>query len=271
MTRSSPRHGRRAIGGFSLVELMIALVAGLIVVGAVLAFTVSSVQSNSDFVRSARLMQELRNVSDYVTAELKRAGYDEAAMDYVANPSSTAVSAFAPILVDTSNAARNCVIYAYDRQPGNPGAVDADNGEIRAFRRSTATLGGQTVGVIEVGESSSTATPTCGGTGPDYSNYPATCNTATGWCPLSDPRILDVSTFTVSTAKTDTSGGYSRGKQTIPGSSGFNAMQLRELEITMTGNLRNDTTAARSVKANIKVRADCLRANIATCDVAPTP
>jgi hypothetical protein len=39
----------------------------------------------------------------------------------------------------------------------------------------------------------------------------------------------------------------------------------------MTGNLRNDVAINRSVKANIKVRADCLRANVAACNAAPTP
>jgi Tfp pilus assembly protein PilW len=271
MIRSQPRVAIRGAAGFSLIELMIALVAGLVVIGAVLAFTVSSVKANSDFVKSARLMQELRNTSDYVTSELKRAGYDEAAMDYVSNPSVSAVSKFSPMLVDTSDPAKNCIIYAYDRQPGTPGGVDLDNGEVRAIRRSTTTMDGQTIGVIEVAESTSTITPVCNGNAPDYANYPTTCNTASGWCPLSDPRVIDVSAFTVSTAKTDTSGGYSRGVQTIPGSSGFNAMQLRELEVTMTGNLRNDVAINRSVKANIKVRADCLRANVAACNAAPTP
>lgn len=266
MTPRLPRSARAA-AGFSLVELMIALVAGMIVVGAVLAFTVSSVKANSDYVKSARLMQELRNTSDYVTYELKRAGYDEAAMDYVANPSSLAVSKFSPMLIDTTDADRNCIIYAYDRQPGTPGGVDLDNGEIRAIRRSTTTLDGQTVGVIEVAESTGTVTPACGGDGPDYSNYPATCDTTSGWCPLSDPRVLDVAVFTVGTVAT----ADSRGIQHIDLGSGYNDMVLRELEMTMTGNLRNDAAVSRTVKANIKVRADCLRANVASCDAAPAP
>src|SRR5688572_15130429 len=174
--KTVPMINKRASTGFSLVELMVSLVAGMIVVGAVLTFTVSSVRANSEYVKSTRLTQELRNISDLITGELKRAGYDEDAMRYVANPSSTAASKFAPILVDTT-AGQNCVIYAYDRKPGNPGVIDLDNAEIRAIRRSTT--GG--VGVIEVAESATGVTPTCGGAGPDYSQYPATCNAASGW------------------------------------------------------------------------------------------
>jgi Tfp pilus assembly protein PilW len=260
---NQPKACRKQLAGFSLIELMVALVAGLIVVGAVLAFTVSSVKSNSDFVKSTRLMQELRNSSDFIASELKRAGYDEAAMKYLANPVSTEVSLFAPILVDTT-AGQNCVIYAYDRQPGRPGKVDADNGEIRGIRR--ATTGG--IGVIEVAESTATVTPACNGAQPDYSQYPTTCNTASGWCPLSDPRSIDIQTFTVSTAA---SGTNSNGVRSIAGGSTFNALQLREFQVTLAGNLRNDPAATRDIRANIKVRADCLRQNLAACILAPVP
>jgi prepilin-type N-terminal cleavage/methylation domain-containing protein len=66
----------RRSAGFSLVELMVAMVAGLIVTGAVVAFTMSTMKGNTEYVRSARLTQELRNSLDQVTRELRRAGYD---------------------------------------------------------------------------------------------------------------------------------------------------------------------------------------------------
>jgi Tfp pilus assembly protein PilW len=262
MTRATSK----AMSGFSLVEMMVALVAGMVVVGAVLAFTVSSVRANSDYVQSTRLMQELRNVTDYMTVELKRAGYDESAMVYVANPTSTAVSKFAPMKIDTT-ANANCVLYGYDRTGGTQGGVDLANGELRGIRRATATVNGATVGVIEVAESSSTATPDCSGAQPDYSQYPVDCNTGSGWCPLSDPRALDVQTFTVNT----TPGADTNGVHSIAGGATFNALQQRELQLTVTGNLRSDASVTRTVRTNVKVRADCLRANIAGCNAAPAP
>lgn len=255
---------RSAAAGFSLIELMVALVAGLVVVGAVLAFTVSSLSANTAYVKSTRLMQELRNTSDHVAGELKRAGYDEAAMDYVANPLLTKVSKFAPILVD-STAGKNCIIYAYDRSPGTAGGIDVANGEIRAIRRETTADG---IGVVEVAESTATVTPVCGGDKPDYTQYPATCNTTSGWCPLSDPRVLDITTFTISSAGGTTS---SNGLQEINALPGFNAMQLRELRTTLEGALVSDAEVKRKIQSNIKVRADCLRANTSLCTAAPTP
>jgi Tfp pilus assembly protein PilW len=256
--------------GFSLVELMVALVAGMVVVGAVLAFTVSSVRANTDYVQSTRLMQELRNVTDYMTVELKRAGYDEKAMTYVANPTSTAVSHFAPMKIDTT-AGTSCILYAYDtayNSPSGQGLVDLAGGELRGIRRRTATVNGVTgIGVIEVAVSASGVTPACDGNQPDYAQYPVDCNTTSGWCPLSDPRVLDVTAFTVNATG---SGTDSNGVHDVPGGSTYNAMEQRELQLTVTGALRSDSTLTRTVRSNVKVRADCLRANVAGCSAAPT-
>lgn len=258
----------KAQGGFSLIELMIAMVAGLIVAGAVVTFAVSSARSNSAYVNGTRLLQELRNVSDYITSELKRAGYDEDAMKYVANSVTVANSKFAPILVDSTVGA-NCVIYAYDRKPGNPGQIDVGNAEIRAIRRAVAPNGS---GVIEVAESTSSVTPVCNGGQPDYTKYPAACNASSGWCSLSDPRTFDVQTFTASTVAEGTN---SNGTRTLAGGAGFNALQIREFVIDVGGRLVGAPEDTRHIRSHIRVRADCLRQNLAAiatgCNVAPAP
>ena len=264
----------RRNAGFSLVELMVGLVAGMVVVGAVLAFTVSSIRANADFVGSARLTQELRSASQYVNSELRRAGYDEDAMAFLAS-ASTETSEFAPILVDTT-AGANCVIYAYDRLPGTAGEIDLDNNEVRGVRRSTATLDGVSVGVLEMSESASGLQPTCGGAGPDYSKYPVMCNAATGWCPLSDPRVVDIDTFTIDVDGVDANGDgvpdNSHGRQDIGSTgSGYMPMQIREARVTVGGHLRSDDDVARTIVSNVKIRANCLRALISDCNAAPTP
>jgi Tfp pilus assembly protein PilW len=256
---------RGASAGFSLIELMVALVAGMVVVGAVLAFTISSVRANSEFVSAARLSQELRTINEYIEDELRRAGYDEGAMDYVASNSAVDFSEFSPMLVDNDDADANCIVYAYDRSPGTAGQIDLDNQEIRAIRRATATVDGVAVGVMEVGESATSA-PACDGDSPDYSKFPVPCATS-GWCAFSDPRSVDIDAFTVDV---DGAGSESHGRQDIT-ASGYTPMQLRELQVTLTGHLRNDTATTRTVVSNVKVRANCLRALVSNCDIAPAP
>jgi type IV pilus assembly protein PilW len=254
---------RRAERGFSLIELMVALVVGLIVSGALLAFTVSSVRANAEYVRAARLTQELRTIGQFVDSELRRAGYDEDSLAYVAGTTATKYSAFSPILLDTT-AGANCVIYAYDRSPGTGGQVDLDNNEVRGIRRSTATIDGETVGVVEVAESD-TAAPACDGAAPDYSKFPVACNATSGWCAFSDPHTVDIDTFTIDDAGV---AGSSHGSQDI-NVSGYTPMRLREFKVSLVGHLRADADVTQSLSFNVKVRANCLRELVSNCDAAP--
>lgn len=263
MTATSQRSRQR---GFSLVELMISLIAGLILVGAVLSFTVSSVRSNAEFVSATRLTQELRNTMDFVSRELRRAGYDQNYLGQLARaPGSTVQSDFSPILVSGAATTTPCVIYSYDRDPGTPGQLDPGNGELRGIRlRQT---GG--VGVIEVATSdAANPTLTCGtaSSTADYSTYPASC--AGAWCALTDHRLLDITAFTIADSSPALILGS--GASSVP-------MRIREFEIGLTGRLVGQDDVARGVRSRIRVRADCLRTGIdaatvlTSCTSAPAP
>lgn len=93
-------------GGFTLVELMIAMVLGLIVIGAVLALSLSMIRANSDTIAGSRVTQELRATSATIASELKRAGSTE-------NPFNvTAAAALGTVTV--ANSAK-CIIYSYSQ------------------------------------------------------------------------------------------------------------------------------------------------------------
>ena len=249
------------VSGFSLIELMVSLVAGMIVAGAVLAFTVSTVQSSAEYVTATRLTQDLRSTIDFVSRELRRAGYDQDYMTQLAQVvGSTTQSDFSPIFLAVGG---DCVIYSYDRQPGTPGEVDPENGELRGIRRIEE--GG--VGVIEVATTDAGETEiACDDDAADYSTYPATCNG--GWCALTDHRILDVTAFDIA----DT------GSSVIEAGSGVAALPLRirEFKIELRGRLLADDEVVRGVESRVRVRADCLRSGITTasyaaCTAVPAP
>jgi type II secretory pathway pseudopilin PulG len=246
--------------GFSIIELMVSLVAGLIVSGAVLAFTVSSLQANTEYVKSTRLTQNLREVIDYASRELRRAGYDQYYMDQLAQtPDTVTVSPFAPIFISEDG---DCVIYAVDFDPDNDGAgagtVNLANGEIRAMRLVTATINGVDIGVIESARSDADGAPGCDDATADYTVFPAGCEGL--WCPLSDPRAIDITEFDVERIATD-----------IPAPTSTTlAMQIRELAITITAALSTDSDVVRNVTTRIKVRADCVRNNLPSCAAVPT-
>lgn len=244
----------RRVQGVSLVELMIALVAGLIVVGAVLTFTLSSLRANSEYIRATRLTQELRTNLDFATDELRRAGYDENSMNYVFRPASYGLSSpFATLNVTNPNTANGCVVYAYDRQPGTAGTAELANGEIRALRRVDRSVNGRTVGVLEFAESAASLTPACNGAAPNYSTYPATCATS-GWCAVSDPRVVDITSFNLTDA----------GVINLAATATSKAIQIRRIGVDLRGRLIRSPDIARGMHANIRVRADCVRNNPGT-------
>lgn len=251
--------------GMSLVELMIAMAIGLVVIGSVLAFTMSSLTTNTEYVQATRLSQELRNSMDFVSRELRRSGYDQDIGSYTARYTlnNLATSPFARLSV-TNNGNSDCVIYAYDRSNngvGAAGVVDLANGEIRALRLATRTVDGLDVGVLEIAESAAGLTPTCAAAGPNYANYPPSRNTNTGWSALSDPRVLNLTVFNLDTS----------GYITQIGSATTAPLLMREIGIELQGVLRRseDGTVTRGIKSDVRIRADCLEAE-ANCKLAPT-
>jgi len=105
MNNKSRVHAR----GFSLVELMVALVVGLIVVGAVLALVASIMKSNRQTLQSTRLNQELRATVAVIANDLRRARS-------VTDPLTSAKTGNPYSDVDTGTA--SCVIFAYDGAAG---------------------------------------------------------------------------------------------------------------------------------------------------------
>ncbi|MBY6188054.1 prepilin-type N-terminal cleavage/methylation domain-containing protein [Marinobacter hydrocarbonoclasticus] len=61
--------------GFSLVELMIAMLLGLLVLGATLAFFTSNLRANNTTLQLARLNQELQTLSTMMARDIRRAGF----------------------------------------------------------------------------------------------------------------------------------------------------------------------------------------------------
>lgn len=261
--------------GFGLVEMMVSIVPGIMVSGAAVAFVLSTLTSNTNFVRAARFNEDLRSNMDYVTRELRRAGYDENSMKYIAlSASNNTTSPFATIKVVRADADNSCVIYAYDGRTAatdaatGPGKLDIAGGEVHAIRRMTRTVNGNLVGVMEVAQSSAAASAIdCDAAGPNYASYPATCNDGTGWCPLSDPLQLDITRFRI----VDSSIWN-------PPTAVANGSKIHDLDLTMSGVLLGANEYAREMQSSVRVRAECLRPVAATstpdttgtlCDTAP--
>lgn len=107
--------------GFSLVELMVAMVIGLIVIGAVLALVMSMINANNQTIRATRLTQELRATAAIVAADLRRAGS-------AGNPMN--LPAASALVTPTTSA--GCIRYSYSDPAGTvvQRAVSVSNGAV---------------------------------------------------------------------------------------------------------------------------------------------
>ena len=59
--------------GFTMIELMISVVVGLVVSGAAVLLVAAIVKSNAETLRASRLTQELRATTEIISRELRRA------------------------------------------------------------------------------------------------------------------------------------------------------------------------------------------------------
>lgn len=108
--------------GLTLVEMMIAMVLGLFVMGVVITVFSTNVRSSTENIKMIRLNQELRGVMTFMSDELKRAGYS----------GSSTVDDF----MDEFNVSASCIRYAYDEDAD----ATPDNTERFGFRLDTDTV-----------------------------------------------------------------------------------------------------------------------------------
>lgn len=83
--------------GFSLIELMVAMVVGLFVAAIVATMYVSIIRANSTTVQVSRLNLDMQAALDIIARDIQRTGYAsgaEAALerDSTGNPTSSAAS-----------------------------------------------------------------------------------------------------------------------------------------------------------------------------------
>ena len=119
---------RKSVGprarGFSLIELMVAMVVGMIVVGAVLALVVSIMKSNRQTLQSTRLNQEMRATLAVIANDLRRARS-------VTDPFSTAVLVNGNPFKAVSTSGGSCAIFGYDGAVNGPWhIIKLDSGKV---------------------------------------------------------------------------------------------------------------------------------------------
>ena len=101
---------RSRTAGFTLIELMVGMIVGLIVLSAIIYIFIVSIRSSRDVYRGAVVNNETAFLSDFVTGEIRRIGYTSASTADVSNTFDIVGS--------------NCLVYTYDKDTTTPGMAD---------------------------------------------------------------------------------------------------------------------------------------------------
>lgn len=238
MRMSNSMQSRKSTAyGFTLIELMIAITLGLIVIGALVTFVVSSVTSYSDTARLTRLTQDLRTSLGIVVREVRRSGYDSLSVTRALT--SEDPSGYVLVKADEAN---NCVSYTYDR------GVAAT--ESRGFKLDTAK------GVLQMKVASTTVD----------------CASTSGWEDVSDPNIVEVTKFIprLTEEKFCSELGDYTDSAGVPRRVIANG-SVRTLAVCVKGRLRADQTVSRHVVDVVRLRADAVDFNTLASQTTKCP
>ncbi|MBR9885081.1 MAG: prepilin-type N-terminal cleavage/methylation domain-containing protein [Oceanospirillales bacterium] len=212
----------RREAGFTLIEMMIALLLGLIVTGIAISMYVSTLGITKQTVTSVRLSQELRTVMDMMVRDIRRAGYW--AGDVIANNPHAVVSGGLPVNVFQSPnaaAADSCVVLSYDYDSDGSATIE----HLMGYRLD------DTQNAIEVlWASSSTLTG-----GVDCSVLPG------NWQNLTDQNSTVITELLF---------------ERQPSAAAFASAASRSIRITLKGESASDSRLVKELIEEVRVRND---------------
>lgn len=270
----------RALGqqGMTIVELLVGLTVGLIVVGMVLSVYLTTLGTSGDTLKSSRLNQEMAAIMNIMINDIRRAGYAnidgpdwdgggvndyENLLEPTTNPfnqiGSTALEVRDTVTdVDQgSQADGDCIVYGYDASGGDAdddGDVRDDN-EFFGFKHNAA----------DKSIMMRRAHDWVGGVAPN------SCANGT-WERLNDENSTEITTLIfdlsdstcVNSAEPDGVGADDIDEAdcytTVPAvGSGVRTVERRDVQITLVGRLKEDTSVSARMVQRVSVRNDVVR------------
>lgn len=229
---------------------MIALVLGLIVLGATISIYITTVGSSSNLIKSTRLNHDLESVMALMLNDIKRAGYwgsATVAADSRANPfTATATN----IQIPEPPPDNTCVLYSYDAD--GDGTVDSN--EYYGFKFESST--------IKIRKTGTTTADCTDGTWEEFIDGNQLTITALqfSFAPIdiastalnpdlpATSRCFNVTTSTVTNAASCTGAV-----------SGDSVAEKRVVNIQLTGQVTTDPSVTKTLNGTVEVRNNRLR------------
>lgn len=230
--------------GFNLIELMIALLIGMIIVAATITIYISTIRSSSDIVKSARLNHDLDSALALMVNDIRRAGYWGRAMvgsDGRDNPFTQA----ATNLKLLPSSPYSCILYTYDEDAD--GNVDSD--EYYGFKLNGSDIQMRLTGssINNCNHNSDVWRTLNVNEGSEEIDVTSLTFTPSYKCLRKRTGAADVNFDTSCEDAAATAGNLLRDDRVI---------ESREIIITLSGRVKTDTAVTKNLTNRVKIRND---------------
>lgn len=217
----------RSQRGFTLMEMLVAVVISLIVAAAMTRLMANTLGTATRTTGMTRLTQQVRSAMELMARDVRRAGYSSEAIQCYANHdcgTDGSVNLSGDI---TFNADNDCFVFQHDRNHDGDGTNDGAG----AFRLGSS--GG--VGVLEMWVAA--GTPDC-------------TSTSDSWVEITDPAVIDVYLFSADDTQSYT-------EVINIDTSGTEVWQkVRKVRMRVGARLSADPVISRVIEDSIRVRND---------------
>lgn len=207
--------------GFSLVELMVALLLSSLLVGSAIAILSSTVRHSHQTVNTIRLYQDLESVVLLMSNDIRRAGYwSNVASDVDSNSNNNPYMAAATDLKINNN---NCVLLSYDaNNDGVLAALNSTNDERFGYRlRGTAVQARPSSGQFN-------------------------CNSSdTNWEDITDRNSIVITQLLLTLANS-----------AVPSGNNGGTINIRNVDVTITGHHVDNPAVSKTLTHRVRLRND---------------
>lgn len=220
--------------GVSLVELMVGMTVALLVTVMIGGSFLAATRTGGTMSAQLDVQYQLRRTADIIAAELRRAGYDSQATF----STNRFTKRTAPATDIFSHKSETCVLFAYDNT-----MTTTANDNFFGFRLNNNTI----QMLLEQ-------------TNLDTSNS-STCDSHPAWMPLTDPRTLRITTFTITLGYQCVPLGPQSATQTAPEQTtpctGISRREIRTAYIVLTGqSVRQSDLPSMTVRTSVRLPND---------------
>lgn len=253
--------------GFTLVELLVSMVLGLIVLSGVSYIYITVVVSTSETLKSTKLNTQLMTIMSVMVNDIRRAGYWEnsALAPSSQNPFNvedetilTIFSSNTLIVDENTDSNGNCILYTYDKNSNNAvdnGAVDNEFFGFRFAKGSNSVQMATNTSLV--------SHDSC---------------TSSNWSILNEPNLVKITSLTFNPKESECVNSSEPDEldsihdsdsviddddekdcYTVNPDTGHVTVETREIVISLAGELVNDSSVKSQITQSVRVRNDVVR------------